>query len=693
MGVYLMADSWWLDVGNLMSLAKAIFGLGIVIFVHELGHFLVAKACGVKCEKFYVGFDVPLSLGPIRFPAKLWHKQWGETEYGIGLIPLGGYVKMLGQDDNPAHASVEAERIRQRKSDPDGNSSFELDPRSYPAKSVPQRMAIISAGVIMNLIFAVIFASIAYWMGVKYEPAVCGRTVPGDSAWQNALGFGDKIVQFGRNGRRDEHYRFRDVRYHIGQAHDERKLDVLIEHPDATDEWVTLQSVIHEGENLDLPTIGLIAQSSLKLFKRSFDEWSPVAVSELEDGDVIRRVICDDESFDVADEFALRLVMMQHRDQPLTLIAERSKENAISEIQATLPPQPQRDFGFQLTMGPVVAVQQGSPAAAAGVQPGDVLRAVDGLPISDPQQVDTVLAPFIDRNVTLTLLRNGEPVDVELTPRSPTMTGEAIGMGRATSAESIGAAFAVLDEIASIRPGGPADQAGLQAGDRLKGVQVVYTESSVISEETFLRLELGKPIEIDVKQNGWAGMQASIDANTPRGLDFAFRVDRDGTEQMARVTPTDAVDAWVVDRGVWFYPQSLTRTANSFADACRLGLRETKEAAEQVLVTLKRLPKLYKHMGGPLSMAVIATMEASEGLPRLLLFLTFLSANLAVLNFMPIPVLDGGHMMFLIYEGVFGRPLPERFAFLATMMGVCFVLCLMAYVIGLDVYRLVGLAG
>src|SRR6476619_7264526 len=81
-------------------------GLTFVIFIHELGHFLVAKACGVKCEKFYVGFDVPISiplgkLGTIRFPRTLWKKQWGETEYGIGILPLGGYVKMLGQDDNP----------------------------------------------------------------------------------------------------------------------------------------------------------------------------------------------------------------------------------------------------------------------------------------------------------------------------------------------------------------------------------------------------------------------------------------------------------------------------------------------------------------------------------------------------------------------------------------------------------------
>ena len=71
----------------------------MVIFVHELGHFAVAKWCGVKCEKFYLGFDI--------YGLKLAKFQWGETEYGIGILPLGGYVKMLGQDDNPVAAAEE----------------------------------------------------------------------------------------------------------------------------------------------------------------------------------------------------------------------------------------------------------------------------------------------------------------------------------------------------------------------------------------------------------------------------------------------------------------------------------------------------------------------------------------------------------------------------------------------------------
>ena len=66
----------------------------------------------------------------------------------------------------------------------------------------------------------------------------------------------------------------------------------------------------------------------------------------------------------------------------------------------------------------------------------------------------------------------------------------------------------------------------------------------------------------------------------------------------------------------------------------------------------------------------MAGMEAHAGLPRLLVFLTLLSANLAVINFLPIPVLDGGHAMFLLYEGIFRRPVNERVAFGLTMAGL-----------------------
>ena len=114
------------DLTNIVNQASyisvAALGLGLVIFLHELGHFAVAKWCNVFVERFSIGF------GPVFFSRK-----WGETEYALSLIPFGGYVKMLGQDDaDPSQLT---------------NEEIAADPRSYVAKSVLQRMAIISAGV------------------------------------------------------------------------------------------------------------------------------------------------------------------------------------------------------------------------------------------------------------------------------------------------------------------------------------------------------------------------------------------------------------------------------------------------------------------------------------------------------------------------------------------------------------------
>jgi hypothetical protein len=250
--------------------------LGFVIFVHELGHFLAAKACGVKCEKFYIGFDVPMSIGPLKLPAALCRFRWGETEYGIGSLPLGGYVKMLGQDDNPSAQARENERIRIPKTTSGGpatdvrNASeastdsavsavqaigdtdpatdpteqeFELDPRSYPAKPVWQRMIIISAGVVMNLIFAVVFAALAYTMGVRYVPCIIGETIADSPAWREGIQPEDQVLQIDRRWQPDEHLRFRrDLMPQVLLNGGRQPMELLLRPRGASQaDWMTIQ--------------------------------------------------------------------------------------------------------------------------------------------------------------------------------------------------------------------------------------------------------------------------------------------------------------------------------------------------------------------------------------------------------------------------------------------------------------------
>ncbi len=187
---------------NLIGLIFVVgIAIGFVLFVHELGHFIVAKLCGVKCDKFYLGFDI----GGL----KLCKFRCGETEYGIGILPWGGYVKMLGQEDNPSQIRAEIERAKHQEDAknapaalpvqdnlPQAAQQFDLaaaekalyDPRSYLAKSVPQRMAIISAGVIMNVFFAFLMAIWAYYIGVEQTTCAVGDVMPGEAACAQAYG-------------------------------------------------------------------------------------------------------------------------------------------------------------------------------------------------------------------------------------------------------------------------------------------------------------------------------------------------------------------------------------------------------------------------------------------------------------------------------------------------------------------------
>lgn len=152
----------------LTTIIATIIVLGVLIFIHELGHFVTAKLVDIEVPRFSIG------LGP-----KLWGFKWGETEYVISWLPLGGYVKMAGME--------EMEAIEGGAAEPHGETGIaggtdlgltteeahprRPGPRDFESKSLPARMLVISSGVIMNLLFAVlVFAGSALIWGVEEEP-------------------------------------------------------------------------------------------------------------------------------------------------------------------------------------------------------------------------------------------------------------------------------------------------------------------------------------------------------------------------------------------------------------------------------------------------------------------------------------------------------------------------------------------
>ncbi len=150
------------------STVSAIIVLGILIFVHELGHFLVAKFCGVRVLVFSLGF------GP-----RLFGFRKGETEYLLSAIPLGGYVKMLGEGKGEDGVEL----------------TDEEKPFSYEYKSPWQRLAIIIAGPGANILFAALVFSVVYLFGVPSLSSVIGEVNHEMPAFSAGFQSGDKIVK------------------------------------------------------------------------------------------------------------------------------------------------------------------------------------------------------------------------------------------------------------------------------------------------------------------------------------------------------------------------------------------------------------------------------------------------------------------------------------------------------------------
>src|SRR4051812_29051226 len=147
--------------------------LSVVVFVHEFGHYWVARRNGVRVETFSIGF------GPELFGRNDKHG----TRWKFSLIPLGGFVKMLG-DADAASATVDEKAAR--------------DPDSFPAKRVGQRMAIVVAGPVMNFLFAIVVLAILFAVsGRPFTPAEVGQINPGSPAEAAGLKPGDKITAVG----------------------------------------------------------------------------------------------------------------------------------------------------------------------------------------------------------------------------------------------------------------------------------------------------------------------------------------------------------------------------------------------------------------------------------------------------------------------------------------------------------------
>jgi len=700
-------------------------GLTFVIFVHELGHFLVAKACGVKCEKFYVGFDffeIPIPFTKWKIPRSLFKFQWGETEYGIGSLPLGGYVKMLGQDDDPRNADNEAARIRvsqdavehaaQEGEAPVTGQTVEgkkimLDPRSFPAKSVPARMAIISAGVIMNLIFGVIMATVAFKLGVKEMPAMIGVTTPGGAAWTDGLKPGSKLLQVGQRGKSYEYLSFSHFRA-MAILNNGRAVKILMRQPDGQEVWHELTPTKKPDAKQPLIGIAPAADTKLNIWPEFASFRNPKSSPPLRDYDVVLAV----NGQKVASGTDLYTILAQQPKGPVKLKVERSertKDGDLVEepkqppqiIETTLAERPLRELGLTMKIGPIVAIRERSPAIDAGFRVDDVLVEVNGQPVGDPLSLSQRLTPEVGSSSTYSFVverkdSQGRVIrrTLQVVPERPLQSplqASAVLVSNPVAIESVGIAFNVTNEVAGVDPSGPASAAGMKAGDVLTKAQfAVELDAKARGKLDSLQgFKIADEMELAAGKSSWSEVFARLQIIPPQSklkLDFS----RGKEAKSATIVWRSSADFFDDMRGLDTYTLTFTHTAKDWGEAAQLGFRETYERVKEVIVILHSLVTGWlspTNLSGPPGILMAAAGFASEGFASLLMFLVILSANLAVINFLPIPALDGGHMLFLTAEGIRGKPVDERLQIRLTIAGVICLLMLMVFATAMDIGR------
>ena len=661
------------SLSSIPSIIYTALGLGFVIFVHELGHFAVAKWCGVRVERFSIGFG-PVILSFMK----------GETEYALSIIPFGGYVKMLGQDDIDPNQMASEQVAR--------------DPRSYTSKTVLQRMAIISAGVIMNLITGTMMFCGAFMMGLDSVPSTIGAVSPGSPAWVAGIQPGDNIYNI-------DGYRivtFSDIMRRVTLSWE--KVDLKGKHHDGTDYHEVIIPFKSKDDNRS--AIGVtkanslrIVQSPNELIQHVFTGTAAAkATPEFKPGDLVTKV----DGKPVKDHFEFRQALLAKPGESIEVTVDR-KDGALTEkvdeVKIKVEPNPVRTLGLLMDIGQVSAIRKGSPAEGK-LQKGDKitqLETADGKILTigsdlDPLRLPQVLGELHGQKVTLHFKRerqeaDPEPLTVTLEPENrPGWSEYPFDDDSAMSIPSIGITCFVLHTIISVDPKGPAE-GQVKTKDQIKKAELILPPGVKSDSHGDKTIEL----DFDKGKRSWPYLFWTMQECPSRTVKLT--VASGGSARTVELKPAAAEDWFTVERGIHFeFLVDFHRDTN-LSVAMGRAVAETRNFMGEIYLILYNLATgrlSVTQMHGPIGIVNAAVQISDQGFAPLLFFLAYLSINLAVLNFLPIPVLDGGHMAFLLYEGIRGKPPSERILILLTWIGLALIGSLMITVIGLDLLRAFG---
>ncbi len=681
------------DSGNLLLI---VLGFGLLIAVHEFGHFIAARWAGIRVDAFAIGMgpavlafrrgigwrmgstrpDVERRFGgpPESIPVTTLHAAGvGETEYGIRLLPIGGFVRMKGQEDLQA-------------------TGLDSDLDAYGARPVWKRMVVVSAGVCANIVLAVLLYVAAFLVGVRFESPTIGELKPGGPAATAkqvdgasvGLQPGDRITFVNGEGVNT----FADVQIAAAMSNPGTSLHVTahrhgVETPlhfdvmPTDDPMVRLRSIgIAPARDLMLvndPVVQPLLQPALTragLWAAGVRPgWRLESIQGVQANSV--------ESLQVA------CTQSNGAAVPTTW---RGPEGATASVDLHPIPQLQHFTSADepaltenglLGLIPLTRIDWVRPSSPndSVLKAGDLVLAFQDHRGPSLAHFRSLVQAAANQHVRLEVLRQGEVIPLSATVDSNGRLDVLI----AAALQSPLMARSI-DRVAGENGPQPTPAASLQLQPLTR---VVSVDGTPVSDwetlQSSLRNASTRNATIPLVIQPWGPNAPTLSASiTLPSHDIAALQLLHGTSPL----PLDAFD-----------PLMTTLSANGNPiRAVVMGFQETKKLAVLTWLTLDRLVRgsvSVDQLRGPVGIVHVGTRVADRGFMYLVFFLAMISVNLAVLNFLPLPIVDGGLFLFLAYEGLLGRPPSVRFQNAATMAGLLLLGSLFIVTFYNDVMRLV----
>lgn len=642
----------------------ALVGLGVVIFVHEFGHFIAGKLSDINVEAFAIGFgpivfgikkienflqfrvlptvllkgNDPDGLGLLCFKIPI-HCKAGETEYQLRIFPVGGFVKLLGQEDIGAD----------KPSD---------DPRSFVNKPIWKRIAVGAAGVIFNVVLAIAFFIVVFTVGIKMPPAIVGDCLPGFPAEKAGLKAGDEIIQVDGKTNVD----FSGVALAAALSDKNEPIMLKVRRTDGTirDFTVTAEELPTAGYK----GFGILPAMSLEIAKVENSE-DLFERTGLKPGDVLTAV--GEDKIEQYWQFSAKLQNSFVPAVTLTFQRPGQAEAAAEEFKLDFTPAlkyiEQGEFVPSHICGLIPRLKIVSielPEVNEVLQKGDIIvRAAD---TANPtyKELREITTAYADKELGITVLRNDEVVEIMVIPKQAADGRAVIGIGVGLDVENSFAAAAA--DVNLIPP------ASLPRGAEI---------TSVAGSKVKNYFDIAKVLKENKGKTATIVYRSALSSGK-----FNFDVPAEGN--------FTAVKA-ILSQELPFKPIKRLYRAAGPADAVKMGARKTVEFIAQTYMTLKGLiigSVSPKSLMGPVGMiATSSKIIAEREFMMYFYFMGLISACLAVMNFLPLPILDGGLIVMLIIEKIKGSPVHTKAQEWLTYVGLAIIGVLFVLITYNDIIR------